>query len=161
CAKPILRASKPIWEKTVWRDSWNITGATPMLSASKVWDPSWDSRAIVLVFLPKFGAQCWLFIKEHEAKKCQPDHEPVFKKRDASAKQSLSQDQRQQCHVHGISHVAIKPGDDQVLGRRNGRRCPQALDGEAREGIEEDGQAREDYQPSQNPKWEKAKQWSS
>ena len=173
CARPIPQGWRRIWEKREWAASSSITGLAWLPAASywllafgrwhlaRIVDPSSHSRAIILVFLPKLSAQGWLFIQNDESKEPEPHHQSVLEKRDAAEQQSLTEDQRDYGHIHGVAHVPIESGDDQMLRRGDRRRRPQALDGEAGEGIEQHGQPRGDHQTAHDAQRKKAEQRQS
>ena len=82
----------------------------------------------------------------------------VLEHLDAAEEQSLAEDQRRNRHVHGIAHVAIQPADHQMLWRRDGRRCPQALKGEAGEGVKQQREAGADQQRTEHAKGRETQQ---
>src|SRR5262245_29873409 len=91
-------------------------------SPPQPWDPSAHASAVVCILLAEFSAQSWLFIKQDESKEPKPHHQSVFEDRHAAEKQSLAEDQREDCHINGVAHVAVEAAHDQMLRWRNRRR---------------------------------------
>src|SRR5215471_2835469 len=119
-------------------------------------DPTRDVGAEVIILFAELAAQRRLFIKKAKGKKTEPYDYSVTEQPGVAEEESLAEDHRQHSHVHGVAHVTIEPGHDQMLGRRDGRRRPQALDREAGERIEQDRQPGGDHQPAQHAERKKA-----
>ena len=96
--------------------------------------------AVALVLVAELLVQHGLFVDDDEQEESGPQDRAVLEHRDAPEQQALARDQRRDCDVHRIADVAIEPGDDEALGRHHGRRCAEALQREASERIEQDGQ---------------------
>lgn len=85
-----------------------------------------------------------LLVEYDEQVRGDPAQEAPFQHTRASKQQPLADDDGEERDVHRIPHVAIPPGDDEVLWRRDGCRCAEALQRESREGVENDREARDD-----------------
>jgi len=98
----------------------------------------------VLVLVGELLAQRRLFVGNNEQEESGPHDRAVLQHRDAPEQEALAGDQRRDCDVHRIADVAIEPGDDEALWGHHRRRCAEALQREASERIEQDGQPGDD-----------------
>ena len=82
-----------------------------------------------------------LLIEHHEQMGQGPERQAPFEHAGAAEEEPLADDQRDERDIHGIADVAIPAGHDEVLWRRDRRRGAEALQREAREGVEQDGES--------------------
>src|SRR5262252_7936446 len=120
------------------------------------WQPAPDISAEFFVFVAELSAESWLFVGQNENVEAQPDNHAVLEHADAAEEQSLPEDQRDNGHVHRIAYVPVETGDNQMLRRSDRCRRAQALNGKARERIEQNGKAQGDQPRSDRAKRKEA-----
>jgi hypothetical protein len=125
-----------------WRDARRGSGDVAIVSPwRETRDPARDVSEIGLVFGTECFAKRRFLVKKHEEMRCKPGNNCVDEEVGVAQKERLAEDQR--CHrdVHGISYEAVGALDDEVLCGEDGCGRPDALQSEAREGFEYDGDA--------------------
>jgi hypothetical protein len=110
-----------------------IKGALPRdrsAPRSQAGNPPRDIRVEFLVLTPKALAQGRLFVEKNKEVESRPHCNTVFKNADAAEKQPLTENQRHDGNIHGISHVPIQAADNQMLRRQDRCRCTESLERE-------------------------------
>ena len=92
---------------------------------------------------PYRSGQRRLLVQPHERRHQRPHHRGVEQQVGAAQQQRLADDRRRDGDVHHVAHVAVRPADHQLLGRRRRRRRAEPLDHEARERLDEHRAARD------------------
>lgn len=82
----------------------------------------------------------------------EPYGQPILQNAKVAKQQRLAQNDRNYGNVHGITHVAIEAGDDQMACRKNRSRRAQALQSEADKRIQQPWKADENQKHPYNPK---------
>ena len=101
-------------------------------------DPSWNVGRVGLVFLAEGFAERGLFVEDDEEMRGEPREDRVDEKVLVAEKESLAENERRDCNVHGVSDEAIRALNDEVLRGKDWSGRADSLKGEAREGFEDD-----------------------
>src|SRR2546427_9530461 len=102
----------------------------------QAWNPPRDFVAESFVLRTKACPEGRLFVNQYKRVKQQPDKPTVFKQRDISENQALTENRDHHRDVHWISDITIQSGNNQMASREYRRRRAHALQRESDEGIQ-------------------------
>ena len=118
---------------------------------SQARNPPWDIRAVLVVLKPETPRQGGFLIDEDKDIEPHPNCNSVFEDADAAEKQPLTENQRHDCNIHGISHIPKPPSDNQMLRWEDWCGCTETLEGETSEGLQKHWKTRRNKERSQDP----------
>src|SRR5439155_5141436 len=101
----------------------------------EAWNPPRHFGAERFVLRPKTRLEGRLFVNQHKRVKQQPDKPAVFKQRDVSENQGLTENRHHYRYVHWIADITIQAGHNQMTGWEDRRRGAHALKCESDERI--------------------------
>jgi len=108
--------------------------------------PAGHRATVVRVGIAEPALQMRLFVVHDEEVEGQEDQRGVAQHRGRGKDQRLANQHQHDSQVHGVAHVAVRPGDHERLRRVNRRRCAFADEGKTRRRPEVGGDAQEKRQ---------------
>ena len=126
----------------------------------EAWNPPRHFSAERFILGSKTRSEGGLLVNQNEHVKQQPDKAAVFKQRDVSEKQTLTENRDRHCYLHWITHITIQTGNYQMTGWENRRRCAHALKSESDERIQEANDSQSNQHAPANAEEPRPQEWS-
>src|SRR5262245_17087258 len=126
------RGTPPAWKSRVTGPARVLPGP-PWLTA---WPPARYCAPVGLVLPSELTTQRRLLVEVNKRYDCSEEHPRVREQDQLAQNERLTNDDRSDRDVHGISHVSVEPTDDETLSGRHGRGRAEALDDKALESMD-------------------------